>query len=371
MAIDSVTLTKQTSQTFNTPGVREHANFLKDVGDARKIRKTILSCFETAALPTTPRSIRQQLLNFAIVGGGPTGFEFSAELHDLIKDDLERLYPTLKGLSKITVHDVAPQVLSMFDKSLSSYAINHFSREGIDVKTKSIVESLSPGLPPPTDTVDTDMGTWKDMQAGRPGLTLRLKGKEAQGVGMVVWSTGLMANPFIAKALKRVRAFPSHSAIFKADRADAEAAQWHIATDPKTGSVITNDRLRVILEAPKAGAAEGEPPMRAFMSDVFALGDCASIERTAYPATAQVANQKATWLSKHLNKGDIQGTRFLFKNLGVMAYVGGWKAIFQGGNGGGSVSGRMAFLLWRTAYLVKSVSWRNKVLIPVYWIINW
>jgi NADH dehydrogenase FAD-containing subunit len=32
------------SQTFNTKGVRENALFLKDVGDARKIRKRILDC---------------------------------------------------------------------------------------------------------------------------------------------------------------------------------------------------------------------------------------------------------------------------------------------------------------------------------------
>lgn len=32
------------SQTFGTPGVREHAYFLKDVGDARKIRNRMLTC---------------------------------------------------------------------------------------------------------------------------------------------------------------------------------------------------------------------------------------------------------------------------------------------------------------------------------------
>lgn len=32
------------SQTFGTPGVRENAFFLKDVVDARKIRKRILEC---------------------------------------------------------------------------------------------------------------------------------------------------------------------------------------------------------------------------------------------------------------------------------------------------------------------------------------
>ena len=64
------------NQTFNTKGVRENAYFLKDVGDARKIRNRLLSCFETAALPTTSDEVRKQLLNFAVVGGGPTGIEW-------------------------------------------------------------------------------------------------------------------------------------------------------------------------------------------------------------------------------------------------------------------------------------------------------
>lgn len=32
------------SQTFNTPGVKEHAYFLKDIGNSRGIRKRILEC---------------------------------------------------------------------------------------------------------------------------------------------------------------------------------------------------------------------------------------------------------------------------------------------------------------------------------------
>jgi NADH dehydrogenase FAD-containing subunit len=58
------------SQTFGTPGVREHALFLKDVGDARKIRNRLLTCFETASLPTTSEEMKKYLLNFAVVGGG-------------------------------------------------------------------------------------------------------------------------------------------------------------------------------------------------------------------------------------------------------------------------------------------------------------
>lgn len=135
------------AQTFNTKGVKENAFFLKDVGDARKIRNRLLSCFEAASFPTTTDKMRNQLLNFAIVGGGPTGIEFSAELHDLIKEDMVKLYSELVGHARITVYDVAPKVLSMFDDKLSQYAMDHFKREGIEIKTNHYVEELRPGSP--------------------------------------------------------------------------------------------------------------------------------------------------------------------------------------------------------------------------------
>lgn len=69
----------------------------------------IIVGFETASLPTTSETLRKHLLNFAVVGGGrkycdpalkmslikpsATGIEFSAELHDLINEDLIRIYP--------------------------------------------------------------------------------------------------------------------------------------------------------------------------------------------------------------------------------------------------------------------------------------
>lgn len=61
------------SQTFNTEGVKEHAHFLKDVKDARRIRSRIMECFELAAQPTLTDVERSGLLHFVIVGGGPTG----------------------------------------------------------------------------------------------------------------------------------------------------------------------------------------------------------------------------------------------------------------------------------------------------------
>ena len=47
------------SQTFGTKGVKENAFFMKDVGDARRIRKRVLECFEIASLPTTSEKLRK------------------------------------------------------------------------------------------------------------------------------------------------------------------------------------------------------------------------------------------------------------------------------------------------------------------------
>jgi len=168
------------SQTFGTPGVKEHAFFLKDVGDARRIRNRILACFEGAALPTTSIEMKKQLLSFAVVGGGPTGIEFSAELHDLINEDMKKLYPELVQYHKITVYDVAEKVLPMFDQKLAGYAMQKFKRKGIDIKTSHHVEELRPGAPAErsfSDDVD-DYHLY----------TLKVKEEGEIGVGMCVWS---------------------------------------------------------------------------------------------------------------------------------------------------------------------------------------
>lgn len=123
---------------FNVPGVKEHAHFLKDISDARRIRARVLECrsyyrlseafltvklriypgFEQANQPTITDADRRKLLNFCIVGGGPTGVEFAAELHDLLHTDMTRHYPQLARMARINLYDVAPNILGGFDAGL-------------------------------------------------------------------------------------------------------------------------------------------------------------------------------------------------------------------------------------------------------------
>ncbi|CAM9508359.1 unnamed protein product, partial [Discosporangium mesarthrocarpum] len=61
---------------------------------------------------------------------------------------------------------------------------------------------------------------------------------------------------------------------------------------------------------------------------------------------------------------------FQFLNLGILAYTGDGSALAQVQVAKGKVkgSGAAGFLLWRSIYLSKQVSWRNRVLVVADWL---
>ncbi|RMD42956.1 hypothetical protein DV735_g2183, partial [Chaetothyriales sp. CBS 134920] len=370
------------SQTFDTKGVKENAMFMKDVNDARRVRRRILDLFELARLPFISDTTKGYLLHFAIVGGGPTGIEFAACLSDLITDDLSKMYPDLVKHVRITLYDVAPKVLPMFDKSLSDYAVKLYSRKNIKIKTSHRVVELRRGLP-------NDAAAKKN-QKDEPRhrvYTIETKEDGEVGIGMCVWSTGNMANPFVAKALNHVRRYPAQKAELVEGEVvgDPNESKWIIQRDPRSGLILVDDHFRVHLETDLSSSAisssSSSSPAIARMTNVFAIGDTTSLKSGHLPGTAQVANQQALWLAKNLNKHSSTESYsanpgFGFKNLGVMTYLGGAKADGNatkaagenGGNGNVNVKGWVAFLIWRGAYLTMTLSWRNKFLIPIHWL---
>ncbi len=152
--------------TFGIPGVTENALFLKTAEDARKIRRRTIECFEQASEPGLPQERRRQLLHFAVVGGGPTGVEFAAELHDFVMKEVRACYPHLMEDVSITLVDAADHILGAFDKSLSDYTTKHFQRQNIQVRTGIRTVKLE-----------------KDRAILNDGSEVHF--------GMVVWSTGL------------------------------------------------------------------------------------------------------------------------------------------------------------------------------------
>jgi len=104
------------------------------------------------------------------VGGGPTGVEFAAELHDLIHEDLLNLYPHLHNDVKITLVQSGDHILNTYDERISKYAEQKFIREGIEVKTGCRVLGVQEHA--------------IDFKIKSTGQLVNLP------YGMIVWSTG-------------------------------------------------------------------------------------------------------------------------------------------------------------------------------------
>ncbi|EQB44275.1 hypothetical protein CGLO_17005 [Colletotrichum gloeosporioides Cg-14] len=232
-------------QDFGTPGASKHAFFLKTTNDARLIQQRILEIMDKASLPTTTEQEQRDLLSIRIVGGGAIGIEAAAELWDLWFEEMRFLFPQLDGKLTITIHDVAPSILSTFDARLSEYATQSLEGKQVALKTYSHISS-----------VEAD------------GIITKEDGRLPSG--LIIWATGNKASSLVQKLdVKK----PEHGL-------------------PR---ILTDKYLRVL-------RPDGSP-----MKDVYALGDAADIDGVSLPTLAEVALQKGEYLTTTLNGREEDG----------------------------------------------------------------
>lgn len=86
---------------------------MKEVGDAQKIRKTIMDCVETACFKDQTEEEVKRLLHMVVVGGGPTGVEFAGELQDFFEEDLRKWIPGIQDNFHVTLVEALPNVPSL------------------------------------------------------------------------------------------------------------------------------------------------------------------------------------------------------------------------------------------------------------------
>jgi NADH:ubiquinone reductase (non-electrogenic) len=159
--------------TFGIPGVKEHSCFLKEVGDAQKIRKQIMDCVETATFKDQSPEEIKRLLHMVVVGGGPTGVEFAGELQDFFEEDLQKWVPQIKDDFRVTLVEALPNVLPMFSKQLVEYTESAFKEEHISIRTKTAVKRVN------DKTIEAEI----TMPDGS-------KKMEIMPYGLLVWATG-------------------------------------------------------------------------------------------------------------------------------------------------------------------------------------
>ena len=126
-----------TTNTFRTPGVKEHCHFLKEISDAHKVRDVLIDLVETATIPGQLESERKRLLHFVVVGGGPTGVEFAAEVRDFIREDVSKIYPGILDDVMVTLVQSQDHVLNTYDQTISQYAEERFKMDNVHLVTNS------------------------------------------------------------------------------------------------------------------------------------------------------------------------------------------------------------------------------------------
>ncbi|XP_048324504.1 internal alternative NAD(P)H-ubiquinone oxidoreductase A1, mitochondrial [Ziziphus jujuba] len=303
--------------TFGIHGVKDNAIFLREVHHAQEIRRKLLLNLMLSDVPGISEEEKSRLLHCVVVGGGPTGVEFSGELSDFIMKDVRLRYAHVKDYIHVTLIE-ANEILSSFDVRLRRYATNQLTKSGVRLVR----------------------GTVKDVKAQKIILN---DGTEVP-YGLLVWSTGVGPSTFV-KSLELPKA--------------------------PAGRIGIDEWLRV-------------PSVQ----DVYAIGDCSgfleSTGKQVLPALAQVAERQGKYLAELLNKigttggghancaQDIDyGNPFEYRHLGSMASVGSYKALVdlrQSKEGKGlSLAGFFSWFIWRSAYLTRVVSWRNRFYVAINW----
>ncbi|MCB9879037.1 MAG: FAD-dependent oxidoreductase [Planctomycetes bacterium] len=115
------------------PGMTEHALQMKDVADALTLRHTILTRLERAAV-VDDEAEQKALLTFVVVGGGFSGVETAAEIHDLVHGAM-KFYPTLRDRPRkvVCVHS-HQQILPELDERLGAHALKVLSKRGVEFR---------------------------------------------------------------------------------------------------------------------------------------------------------------------------------------------------------------------------------------------
>jgi NADH dehydrogenase len=157
---------------------------LKTIDDATYIRRRILLAFEKAETEADPAE-RARLLNFVIVGGGPTGVEMAGAIAELANRALAKDFRSIDPrCARIILVEAAPRLLTPFDPSLSEAAKRSLEQLGVEVRLDAAVTALdNEGVSVGTDRIEARTVIWgAGVIASPAGLWL---GAEADRMGRV------------------------------------------------------------------------------------------------------------------------------------------------------------------------------------------
>jgi NADH dehydrogenase len=123
----------------------DRAPGLKTLDDALELRRRMLSAFERAERETD-KGRQQELLTFAIVGGGPTGVELAGALAEIARQALKSEFDNVDPASaRILLVEAGPSILPTFPDTLRDSARRALTRLGVTVLEGKAVTAIEEG----------------------------------------------------------------------------------------------------------------------------------------------------------------------------------------------------------------------------------
>jgi NADH:ubiquinone reductase (H+-translocating) len=291
---------------FGNDKLAQQTYGLKDLDDALALRNAILEAFESAANTEDPAK-QQQLLTFAIIGGGPTGVELAGTLAELVKYVLRKDFPQLDTTKvRIVVIEASKDVLGPFSPGLRRNAMRQLERRGVELR-----------LGQPVTAVENGVVTFKD------GSTLPAK--------TVVWAAGVRAAAL-------------------ADVLGVEQARGARVKVTPTLQLPNHPEVYVIGDMAYLEGFKGDQ---------------------AYPMVAPVAMQMAkTAVYNILATVHQRSTKhFSYFDKGSMATIGRRSAVFE--SFGIRMTGLLAWLGWLFVHLIMLIGFRNRLVVLLNWFWNY
>ena len=293
-----------------------HAPGLKTLDDAFEIRRRVLLAFEMAEREDDPAK-RPALLQFVVVGGGPTGVELAGTFAEIARHTLPGEFRRIDPKqARVLLVEGSPRVLQAMPESLSERAREQLTALGVEVRLNARVTSI--------DAEGLDITT----AAGPERLQSRC----------VVWAAGVAASP-----LGRALAEATGCTLDRAGR---------VVVEPDL-SLAGHPRIQVIgdLAAAQSHAPGREPTPVPGVS----------------PGAKQMGRRAAANIKRRL-RGELTQP-FRYADYGNLATIGRHSAVVDLGTPAGPLrfSGYSAWLFWLFAHVYFLIGFRNRFVVLLDW----
>ncbi|WP_417444869.1 NAD(P)/FAD-dependent oxidoreductase [Joostella sp.] len=303
-----VLATGSTTNFFGNKEIEANSMIMKTVPEALNLRSLILENFEEALL-TDSMDRQDALMNFVIVGAGPTGVELAGALAEIKRGILPKDYPDLDTRrAQINIVQSGDKLLKGMSEKASEKAEDYLEELGVNVWKNTRVTSYDGDLV----TTNTD-------------LTFH--------TATLIWAAGVKG--------ETIKGVDGKDSITFSNR------------------IKVNDYNQV--EGFKNIFAIGD--IACMVSDDFPAG---------HPMVAQVAIQQGTHLGVNLVaflEDEKVMKPFVYKDKGTMATVGRNKAVVDMPKF--KFQGVFAWFVWMFVHLFFLIGFRNRVVVFINWVYNY